>query len=284
MKDFYLLIDVDIISSYLMSEWIENFADFSAFKGVLIGEDKPSEKVLQNRKAFHAKYGGQNQLTTEINRQLVEIYPDIDDVGKTMIRLFGIPKYTPTHHSKTIFLGKNINGEYAQNWLKETCKKSQPWFFSYIWRILKPWWIYITHRHILNCHPAVLPYARGMYSIENIAILRDIVLFKKVTGITIHYVDEGIDTGSIIRAEKIINPFQFNSIWELKGYAYFLGNELYVKTAREILNHPTIIPAGIVPNSELRGPNFLNKLFTQEKRKQAEEGYLAMKNVTSQEL
>lgn len=66
MKDFYLLIDVDIMSSYLMSEWIENFADFSAFKGVLRLEDKPSEKVLQNRRTFHAKYEGQN-MRVKIN-------------------------------------------------------------------------------------------------------------------------------------------------------------------------------------------------------------------------
>ena len=122
-----------------------------------------------------------------------------------------------------------------------------------------------------------------MYPLENIAILRDIAFFKKAAGITIHYIDEGIDTGPIIRAEKIVNPFQYNSIWELKAHTYFLENELYVKTAQEILNHPAIIPAGIVPNSELRGPNFQSKFFTQEKRKQAEEGYLAMKNVNSQE-
>ncbi|NES69686.1 MAG: hypothetical protein F6K24_32965 [Okeania sp. SIO2D1] len=74
---------------------------------------------------------------------------------------------------------------------------------------------------MVNCHSAVLPYARGMHCIENLAIYKNINQFRQAAGVTIHYVDEGVDTGSIIRTERIVDPFCFNSIWDLKGYIYY---------------------------------------------------------------
>lgn len=55
---------------------------------------------------------------------------------------------------------------------------------------------------IINLHPAYLPAFPGAHSIQD-------AFEAKVseTGVTIHYVDEGIDTGSIIHQEKItIDP------------------------------------------------------------------------------
>ena len=49
------------------------------------------------------------------------------------------------------------------------------------------------HTKIINCHAGKLPFYRGR-NILNWALIND----ENEFGITVHYVDEGIDTGPII--------------------------------------------------------------------------------------
>jgi methionyl-tRNA formyltransferase len=49
----------------------------------------------------------------------------------------------------------------------------------------------------INLHPAYLPYNRGAY--PNVWSIVD----RTPAGVTLHYVDEGIDTGDIIRQNKV---------------------------------------------------------------------------------
>ena len=56
--------------------------------------------------------------------------------------------------------------------------------------------------HIINLHPAYLPEFPGAHSIAD-------AYEAKVaqTGVTVHFVDEGVDTGPIIRQERVaIDP------------------------------------------------------------------------------
>lgn len=54
-------------------------------------------------------------------------------------------------------------------------------------------------RGIINLHPAYLPAFPGAHSIQDAYEAK-----AEFTGVTVHYVDEGVDTGEIIRQEKII--------------------------------------------------------------------------------
>ncbi len=55
---------------------------------------------------------------------------------------------------------------------------------------------------IINLHPAYLPEFPGAHSIQN-AFEAGV----SQTGVTVHYVDEGVDTGPIIRQERVpIDP------------------------------------------------------------------------------
>lgn len=277
-KNFYLLIDSSIICSYLVSKWIKFFENRPGFQGILVKEEVQPGEIIEARKFFHRKYAGQKHLTDEVYQAITDLYPELDPTEKAMIAQYGVSNYSTTEHPQTVFLGDNLNGEYARNWLMEAARDSPPLIFCCVSQILKSWWIELTKSQLFNSHTAVLPYARGLHSIENMAILKDINKFKQAAGITIHYIDEGVDTGSIIRAERIVDPFRFNSIWELKGYTYVKEFELYVQTAEEILGNNEIIPAGVPVDPKLLGPNFLAKNFTPEKQKQAEEAYLTMKN------
>ena len=286
-KEFYLLIDSCITTGYAVSGWLKEFSGSEQFKGILIREDKPSDSILEQRNNFHAEYAGQKVLTREMNEKLSGLYSTFNKKEKlystfykrekAMINMFGVPINSATSANNTFFLGQDINGEYSRNWVTENCSKSQPFIFTHISQIFKPWWIEITGHRLLNVHSAVLPYARGVYSIENIAALNDIEFFKKSAGVTIHFIDQGVDTGPIIRAERIIDPFRFNSIWELKGYTLMTGYRLYIEMAKHIIFDHETVSVGIAGDPALRGTNFRASNLTERQKHRAEEGYLSMK-------
>jgi phosphoribosylglycinamide formyltransferase-1 len=63
-------------------------------------------------------------------------------------------------------------------------------------RVLTPFFISKYKNKILNIHPALLPSFAGAHGV------RDALNYGvKVTGVTVHFVDEGVDTGPIIFQE-----------------------------------------------------------------------------------
>jgi phosphoribosylglycinamide formyltransferase 1 len=51
---------------------------------------------------------------------------------------------------------------------------------------------------IVNVHPSLLPEFPGARAVED-ALAAGV----ETTGVTVHYVDEGLDTGGVIRQERI---------------------------------------------------------------------------------
>jgi len=56
----------------------------------------------------------------------------------------------------------------------------------------------LPEKFIINIHPSILPAFKGLNAIEQ-AIEKCV----QYTGVTVHYVDEGMDTGSIIEQKKV---------------------------------------------------------------------------------
>lgn len=83
---------------------------------------------------------------------------------------------------------------------------------------------------IINCHAGKLPFYRGR-NILNWALIND----EKEFGITVHYVDEGIDTGDIIlqRTYPITDSDDYNS---LLGVAHVECAELLFEALLQINN------------------------------------------------
>lgn len=54
---------------------------------------------------------------------------------------------------------------------------------------------------VINIHPALLPAFPGLHAIE-----KQLEYGVKVTGVTVHFVDEGVDTGPIILQEAMPVP------------------------------------------------------------------------------
>lgn len=81
---------------------------------------------------------------------------------------------------------------------------------------------------IINIHPAYLPCFPGAHGIKDAYEAK-----AKETGVTIHYVDEGVDTGKIIYQEK----FEINPLWtleELEERVHALEYQLYPKVLDQL--------------------------------------------------
>lgn len=65
-------------------------------------------------------------------------------------------------------------------------------------RILSPTFIRAYRNRILNIHPALLPSFRGTNAIQDA-----LAYGVRVTGVTVHLVDEGVDTGPIVLQEAV---------------------------------------------------------------------------------
>lgn len=93
-------------------------------------------------------------------------------------------------------------------------------------RIISPVLLNAYRKRIINLHPAYLPYFPGKQSILD-------AFNAKVseTGVTVHYIDEGIDTGEIIYQEKLgIDPS-----WSLETLENHI-HEMEYRMFPEVLN------------------------------------------------
>lgn len=275
---FFLLTETSFHACYLVTEWMQSFQHTPEFGGIVVREDNISEEIRSQRECFHQTFRGKRHFTDEMLQQMQAIYPHMSQTERAMVELFGIPAHSATFHPQTTFLGHNLNSLQAWQWLVKTCELTDnPFLFIFLDQLLQSWWIEQTGSQIINAHSAVLPYARGMHAIENIAALQDKVYFQKSVGATVHYIDTGIDTGPIIRVEKLKEPFHYRSIWEVKAHSLKLAFDLLIQTALNML-HEQSKPLSVSSAPAVQGPNFQSKHFTLEVQRKAEEGYLKMKH------
>ena len=87
----------------------------------------------------------------------------------------------------------------------------------------------LPSKFIVNVHPSLLPKYKGMKAIN-----QAIDDCAEHTGVTIHYVDEGIDSGSIIKQNSIkIN--EDDTVESLKFRLQEIEHRLYPETIKSIL-------------------------------------------------
>ena len=87
----------------------------------------------------------------------------------------------------------------------------------------------LPSKFILNVHPSLLPKYKGMNAIKQ--ALDDSAQY---TGVTIHYVDEGMDSGSIIK-QNIIKINDNDTEDTLKDRLQKIEHRLYPDTIKSIL-------------------------------------------------
>ena len=87
----------------------------------------------------------------------------------------------------------------------------------------------LPSKFILNIHPSLLPKYKGMNAVQ-----QAIDDCAEYTGVTVHYVDEGIDSGFIIKQDSIkIN--ENDTVETLKNRLQVIEHRLYSDTIKQIL-------------------------------------------------
>lgn len=84
---------------------------------------------------------------------------------------------------------------------------------------------------IVNLHPAYLPEYPGLHSIE-----RAFSDHKKQTGVTVHYIDSGVDSGPII-AQEHVAILPDDTVETLEKRVHDCEHRLYPATLKKILQN-----------------------------------------------
>lgn len=87
---------------------------------------------------------------------------------------------------------------------------------------------------IINIHPALLPSFPGLHGIRD-AYEAGV----KETGVTIHYVDSGVDTGPIIAQGKV-QVAEEDSLEDLEAKIHQVEHQLYPQVLAEIVKESNI--------------------------------------------
>ncbi len=214
---FILLTENTFCASYLVDKWFRVFGDVPTALNIGIRAEPQQARLLVRRDTFHHQQKGRKLLDKAAERELLDLYPNISETDLALIRTFGIPG-RPAACDSVVYLGRDINGPESFGWLSSITQGRRPvHVFVSLCRLLAYWWMTKANGRIYNAHSAVLPYARGMFAIEQVAATGDIDHFRNAAGATVHVVDEGVDTGPIVRRDRLVDPFGATSIWECKA-------------------------------------------------------------------
>lgn len=96
-------------------------------------------------------------------------------------------------------------------------------------RILSPEFVKKYNKRVINIHPSLLPAFKGANAIQD-AFNYGV----RVSGVTIHYVDAGIDTGKIIEQE-IVYIDDDETLDSFKDKIRELEHELYPKVIKRLI-------------------------------------------------
>ena len=104
-------------------------------------------------------------------------------------------------------------------------------------RILSPWFVQQWKNAILNVHPSLLPKHTGAHAHELVLASKD-----TVSGMTIHLIDEGVDTGQII-LQKECPVMADDTVDTLKARVQSLEAEWYPKVLQMIESGEVTLPS-----------------------------------------
>ena len=101
-------------------------------------------------------------------------------------------------------------------------------------RIIGPTLLRAYANRILNIHPSLLPSFPGKSSIQDAFDANE-----KETGVTVHFVDEGVDTGPIIAQEKVaILPE--DTVDSLETRIHQVEHRLFPQVIQKVIENNTI--------------------------------------------
>lgn len=229
--------------------------------------------------AVHAALHGKKELTQAELEQLQAAYKSkLSNAELALIKMYGVPDTHPLSLPDTTIC-VNFNAPELLNKIELESFKRPLAAGIFLDCILKPRWLEIFEHRIVNAHSAILPRARGMHAIEQVAAEGDPVKFANAAGASIHYIDEKVDMGALIKTQFLRNLWEHEDIWQIKANSYLTAFELLAN----YLSQPNAFNRKDGhPYAEAIGPEYKLKEFTLEKSNLAVEQYKQMQMMENQ--
>jgi len=97
-------------------------------------------------------------------------------------------------------------------------------------RLIGPTLLRAYEGRVINVHPSLLPAFPGLHAIE-----QAVEAGVRTTGVTIHYVDDGMDTGPII-AQESVAILPGDTAHDVAERIHSIEHELYPSVLMQLLN------------------------------------------------
>lgn len=160
-----------------------------------------------------------------------EIVTVISDVEDAYIIERGKKNGIPSRFISAAPYKTKLDGEAEQEYLKELKKyDAEVIVLAGFMRIVKKGLLEAFPRRILNIHPALLPAFPGIDSWK-----QALDYGVKIAGCTVHYVDEGIDTGTIV-VQRAVPVFEDDSSESLHARIQIEEHKAYPDAIRVLVN------------------------------------------------
>lgn len=98
-------------------------------------------------------------------------------------------------------------------------------------RLIGPTLLNAFENRIINIHPSLLPKYKGLDAIQQAMDAGD-----EETGVTVHFVDAGMDTGKIIAQKKLDKSIKGLSKEEVEQLVHEVEHELYVEVLKRMFD------------------------------------------------
>lgn len=158
--------------------------------------------------------------------EIVIVIADVEGAGiLDHAKEFGLPcRYIYPGNSKT-----RLDGESEQNYIR-TLKESGAELVALagFMRIIKADFLKAFDGKIINIHPSLLPSFPGLHAWE-----QALNYGVKYTGVTVHYVNSGIDSGKII-AQRVVPVMPDDTPATLHARIQVQEHEVYPHAIKEI--------------------------------------------------
>jgi phosphoribosylglycinamide formyltransferase-1 len=109
-------------------------------------------------------------------------------------------------------------------------------------RLFSSWFVNKYKNKIINIHPSILPAFPGM----DLEVHKEVLDYGcKVTGCTLHIIDEGVDTGPIIM-QRAVEVAQNETVESLKAKVQKTEQEVLIKALEAYRDHRVTVEGRIV--------------------------------------
>ncbi|RFA19501.1 phosphoribosylglycinamide formyltransferase [Subtercola boreus] len=155
--------------------------------------------------------------------RIVAVGSDTDAAGLAHAEQFGVPTFTVT---PTSFADRAA-------WGDELLQQVEQWTPDLVvcagfMRILPPRFVGALSPNLINTHPALLPLFPGAHAVRDA-----LAAGATETGVTVHIVDEGVDTGpTLVQRSVAVLPGDTEHV--LQERIKVIERDLLVQTVRDI--------------------------------------------------